>query len=138
MGTMYDARARGQPTTPCSGREPRLSSDRGGQACDPFVQRGVPAPLQVDRFREFHTQERHPFAGTQLAELVEVGADDLGDLRVASDRLAIDAEHDALAVPGHLNRAWTYRLRHHLSARKRERQAFQTQTHAVARRLDDK
>src|SRR5213079_939047 len=72
-------------------------------------------------------REKHLVARPQLAELVEVGADDLRDLGIAADGLGIDAEHDALAVARHLHRTRGNRFRDEFARRHRQWLSLQAQ-----------
>ena len=71
-------------------------------------------------------------ARAQLAEGVEIGADDLSDSWVAADRLAVDAKDDALAILGDLNRAGTDGLGKQFARGQRQWLALQAQAHAIA------
>ena len=50
-------------------------------------------------------------ARTQLPEPIQVRGNDVGDLRIPADGLAVDAEDDALAIVDDLHRAGADRLR---------------------------
>src|SRR5262249_29606538 len=52
-------------------------------------------------------------SGPELAKLVQVGGDDLRDLWVASDRLAVHTQDDALPVASDLHAAGANGLRNH-------------------------
>ena len=61
--------------------------------------------------------EADAVARSHAAERVEIGVDDDRDLRIAADRLAIDAEDDRLSVARHLYAAGANRFGDHFAAR---------------------
>src|SRR5207253_1444516 len=80
--------------------------------------------------------EPDPIAGPQLADAVAIGADDLANLRVAANGLAVHAEDNALAVARDLHGTGTNRLRDEVAVRQRQRFALQAQAHAIAHGRD--
>src|SRR5207249_4782228 len=73
-------------------------------------------------------------AGAELAELPEIGGDDVGGLGVAAGGLVFDEEDDGLAVGGDLNCAQRDPFADHASdasAGRGERGAFEAYAHAV-------
>ena len=81
------------------------------------------------RFFQAQPNEADAVSGTQLAKLVQIRANDMGNLRVAADGLAIDAENNALAVTGNLHCARADRLGHELAP-----PAWSTASHGGASR----
>ena len=77
------------------------------QSHQPFLQSGLPFTKSRQHIILVHHRKQHHLSRPQLAEQVEVGRDDVRDLWIAADRLAVDAEHDALPVVDHLHRTWT-------------------------------
>src|SRR5262245_29252257 len=86
------------------------------QAREPLVQLGLLPAIDGLRFFQVHAPETYRVARAELAKLVQVRGDDLGDLRIAADRLTVHAEHDALAVARHLDCPRADRLRNQLAA----------------------
>src|SRR5438045_248648 len=64
----------------------------GAEAGQPAAQLGPLTAVQIFGPFEADAAEADGVAGPQPAELVEVGADHLGDLGVAADGLAVDAQ----------------------------------------------
>jgi hypothetical protein len=83
-----------------------------------------------------HELEADARAGPQLAQQVEVGADDVGQPGIAADGLAVHAEYDRQAVARHLHRTRTDRLGGQLARRHDQRRTLQSEAHAVALRCD--
>src|SRR5262249_6315915 len=110
----------------------RESPERGPQPRRPLPEFRLLLAIEPRRRLDGDFDETQPVAGPQLADEVQVGARDLGDLRIAADGLAVHAEDDALAVARDLHGARTDRLRHEFALGQRERLSLQTQAHAIA------
>ena len=59
--------------------------------------------LKKSRLFDRHALELNHIARFELAQAVEIGGDDVGDVRVTAHRPASDAQHDQLSA-GHLDR----------------------------------
>src|SRR5687767_2411419 len=96
------------------------SSDRcrHAQAEKPCVQLPPLAPVEGLGLFQADAAEADAVARPELAELVQVGSDHLGNLGIAADRLAVHPQDDALAVARHLHRPRADRLGHQLPARR--------------------
>src|SRR5262245_42516087 len=108
------------------------------QPGQPLAEQRMALPVALLGFVQCHASERDRLARSQLPDAVEIGGDYLSDLGIAADRLAVDAQDNALAVTGHLDAAGADRLGYQLALRQTERRAAQAQTHPVAGRSDGK
>ena len=64
--------------------------------------------------------EAKALAGPNLAERIEARADDVRDLGIAADGLAIHAQDDALAIARYLDRAWAHGFGHQFTRGQRQ------------------
>jgi len=80
--------------------------------------------------------EGYGVAGAKLAEIIQIGRDDLGDLRVTTNSLAVHSENDALPVIGDLHTARAYRLGNDFLIRTNQRRAQKSNSHAIAGRCN--
>src|SRR5438105_2803975 len=88
-------------------------------------------PVKRLCFFETDPNEKNPVSWPKLTEHVQIGTDDLGDLRIPADRLAVHAQNDALSVARYLDRPRTHRLGDEFTLRPAQYFAAQTRAHAV-------
>src|SRR6516162_7996619 len=97
------------------------------------MQFGLPAMINFRCFCQGYVDKTNAVTGPELAQMIEVRRNDLGNLGIAADGLPIHTEHDALAVARDLDRAGTNRLGHELALGHRQWLPLQAQAHAIAR-----
>ena len=84
-----------------------------------------------------YERESNAVAGSELAESIEVRADDVGDFGIAANGLPVDAEHDRLAVVRDLYGARRDRLGRQFAQTPCERLSREANPHAIAGRLHE-
>src|SRR5262249_59779606 len=84
--------------------------------------------------RKLNSGEEWVAAGARRAEIIQTGRDDLGDLRVTADGLAIHPENDALPVIDDLHTAGAYRLGNDFPIGTSQWRTQKSNSHAIAGR----
>ena len=106
----------------------------GANACQPCPEIRRPFLRGPLGFFPQDQPEANRLARSQLSEQVQVRADDVGKLRIATDRLAIDAEHHGLAIVGNLDGTGSDRFGNEFSWLPHQRLTLEAKTHPVAGR----
>lgn len=101
----------------------------GFQECPPLPPRGF-GLVGADH------HESHSLSGTKLPEAVEVGANHVGDLGVAADRLPVHAQQDRQSIIRYLDRSWGHSLGRQLPWLSLEGNARESDAHPIAGRHD--
>lgn len=114
------------------------SPQRNVHACDPPVQFLLFGLIQPFRFFQGDALKINLCAGAQLAQGIEIGADDLADFRITADGLTINTQDDALAIARHLHRPRTDRFGNQFAIWHSQRfPALEAYAHAIASRGGD-
>ena len=110
------------------------SARSGPMRAHPVVQRRGQRAARGQRLVARHGTKAQHAARPRMRQARQVGADHRGDLGVAADGLRVHAQHDRLAVAGHLHRARRHAFGHDVGAvagAVPQRRALQAQPHAV-------
>src|SRR5262245_42944363 len=116
----------------------RKSEERGLALGDPQTiqpRRQERGSFLRGRFRILRRDEAesHMIAGSKLRERIEVGSNDVRDLRIPADRLAVHAQNNGLPVVGHLDRSGSDGFGDKFARPPRQWFALQPDSHAITR-----